>query len=156
MAKISQADRNEAKAELRKLLKPSAQVCCIMRHVSSSGMSRVIDLAIPVRVFDNVYPLKPEDQAAYPGERDYSATPKRVSMGLSIRSIGWLAAKAAGYSWDTDRQGIRMGGCGMDMGFQAVYSLGAALWPNGTKRAHGMRNGEPDHAGGYALKHRWL
>lgn len=52
--------------------------------------------------------------------------------------------------------GIVMGGCGMDTGFQLVYLLGCYLWPNGTPVPHGRRNGEPDSNGGYALKQRWL
>jgi hypothetical protein len=55
-----------------------------------------------------------------------------------------------------DDGGIKIGGCGMDMGFDLVYSLGATLWPNGTRKPHGTRNGEPDSAGGYALNHRWM
>jgi len=55
-----------------------------------------------------------------------------------------------------DRGGIVVGGCGMDMGFSLVYDLGSILWPNGTKKPHGTRNGQPDNAGGYALKHEWL
>lgn len=47
-------------------------------------------------------------------------------------------------------------GCGMDMGFQTVYLLGSYLWPHGTPEPHGTRNGEPDTAGGYALKQSWL
>lgn len=52
--------------------------------------------------------------------------------------------------------GIVVNGCGMDMGFHLVYSLGYYLWPNGTPEPHGRRNGEPDNDGGYALKHSWL
>lgn len=52
--------------------------------------------------------------------------------------------------------GIKIGGCGMDMGFSLVYNLGATLWPKGTPKPHGTRNGEPDSDGGYALKHSWL
>ena len=52
--------------------------------------------------------------------------------------------------------GIVINGCGMDMGFHLVYSLGHYLWPNGTPEPHGRRNGEPDSDGGYALKHSWL
>jgi hypothetical protein len=51
---------------------------------------------------------------------------------------------------------LKVGGCGMDMGFSVVYNLGAVLWPNGTPEPHGRRNGDPDSSGGYALKHRWL
>ena len=52
--------------------------------------------------------------------------------------------------------GLRVSGCGMDMGFHVVYNLGYALWPDGTPEPHGTRNGAPDSDGGYALKHRWL
>ena len=52
--------------------------------------------------------------------------------------------------------GIKVGGCGMDMGFHLVYNLGATLWPKGTSKPHGTRNGEPDSDGGYALKQSWL
>lgn len=52
--------------------------------------------------------------------------------------------------------GIKVSGCGMDMGFHLVYNLGATLWPKGTAKPHGTRNGEPDSDGGYALKQRWL
>ena len=52
--------------------------------------------------------------------------------------------------------GIVCGGCGMDMGFELVYTLGLTLWPNGTPKPHGKRNGQPDRDGGYALKHDWL
>jgi hypothetical protein len=54
------------------------------------------------------------------------------------------------------KNGLRVDGCGMDMGFSVVYSLGDTLWPKGTDVPHGTRNGEPDSAGGYAIKHRWL
>jgi hypothetical protein len=47
-------------------------------------------------------------------------------------------------------------GCGMDMGWHVVYSLGCALWPKGTRKPHGERNGVPDSYGGYAFKHLWL
>jgi hypothetical protein len=51
---------------------------------------------------------------------------------------------------------LRVNGCGMDMCFATVYNLGRYLWPNGTPEPHGMRNGEPDSYGGYALKHRTI
>lgn len=152
----TKTEKLEAIAQLRKLLKPGATVYTILRHRSASGMSRVIDLAIPGVEYRSEYPQKPADKADYPGQVDYDAKPKRVRVGLHIRSIGWLAAKAMGDKFDRDRYGIKVGGCGMDMGFHLVYNLGATLWPNGTRKPHGTRNGEPDTAGGYALKHTWL
>ena len=46
-----------------------------------------------------------------------------------------------------------VGGCGFCGGFDIVQALGYALWPKGTKKPHGTRNGEPDTCGGYALTH---
>jgi hypothetical protein len=156
MTKISTTERAEAASELRKLLKPGQTVYTIMRHCSASGMSRVIDLAIVVPDIEKVYPLRPADQAEYVGQKDYEAKPKKHLRGHVIRSIGWLAAKAMADNFDRDRQGIKIGGCGMDMGFALVYNLGSTIWPKGTPKPHGRRNGEPDSDGGYALKHVWL
>lgn len=124
-------EREEAKRELRKLLKPGQTVYCILRHRSASGMSRVIDLCIAQMEYREDYPLKPADQAAFEGEKDYSAKPKRTRIGCSIRGIGWLAAKAMGDEMDRERPGIRVSGCGMDMGFHLVYNLGRTLYPEG-------------------------
>jgi len=72
-----------------------------------------------------------------------------------IQNITNLVADACGSS-KSKAGSIKIGGCGMDMGFEIVYRLGCSLWPKGTRKPHGTRNGEPDHAGGYALVHRWL
>jgi hypothetical protein len=117
-----EAYRDSMRADLRDRLKPGDTVYTILRHVSSSGMSRRISLAY-------------------------------VADGR-ICDITYSAAIALG-SRVSDKGGILVGGCGMDMGFHLVYSLGAALWPDGTPEPHGNRNGEPDSTGGYALKHCW-
>lgn len=56
----------------------------------------------------------------------------------------------------SDKGGIVVTGCGMDMGFALVYNLGHYLWSNGTPEPHSSRNGAPDNAGGYALRHSWI
>jgi len=46
-------------------------------------------------------------------------------------------------------KGMRVDGCGMDMGFASVYNLASTLWPEGN----------PDRAdrdGGYLLKSEWM
>lgn len=73
-----------------------------------------------------------------------------------IDSLDYWAAHALRLPIDRTHGGIKIGGAGMDMGFQLVYILGRALWPNGTPGPHGRRNGQPDRDGGYALKHQWL
>ena len=98
--------------------------------------------------------------------------------------IAWSVAILFGQSRDK-YDGIRMDGCGMDMGFALAYNLGYYLYPDGfglegknkrgskirpaTKAAaadcvadgykfHG-RNGDTsgwDSSGGYALNQRWI
>lgn len=59
---------------------------------------------------------------------------------------------------------LKAGGCGMDIGFNAVYNLGRALFPEGFKpreagRSFGRNGTSPDEIdtdGGYALTHRYL
>jgi len=126
--KISKTERERCLAELHKILKPGDTVHTILDHVSRSGMSRDIRVIV----------MKTDDK----GE-PYILHPNY----LVSQVLGVPQAK---------RDGLKMGGCGMDMGFQLVYCLGAAMWPKGTAKPHGTRNGEPDSDGGYALKQRWL
>lgn len=74
------------------------------------------------------------------------------------------SAVAAGLGkYNFKHEGLRMDGCGMDMGFAAVYELSHILFPDGFIPAdanmHG-RNGTPatdlDTDGGYALRQQWL
>lgn len=77
-----------------------------------------------------------------------------VVEGNTIRNISGHVATAL--NWNGDQDGVKVSGCGMDMGFHTVYSIGYVLWPNGTPEPHGTRNGEPDTDGGYALKQEWM
>lgn len=88
-----------------------------------------------------------------------SGMSRRISLhtisGDRLVSLDYAASTLTGRKL-SDKGGIVCSGCGMDMGFDLVYSLGYALWPNGTEEAHSSRNGEPDHAGGYALRSEWI
>lgn len=78
-----------------------------------------------------------------------------------------FASKAIGAKIGKE-DGLVMGGCGMDMGFEAVYQLSRAMWPNGYDCngdhcwSNDHVNGDPDYTphlhrdGGYALMQRWL
>jgi len=79
----------------------------------------------------------------------------KIARDGDICDITYHAARVLGGSIAKDG-GIRVAGCGMDMGFALIYNLGAVLWPNGTPEPHSTRNGEPDNDGGYALKQRWI
>lgn len=139
----SKTDRDDALARLREWVEPGDELCTILRHVSRSGMSRVIDV------------IKWGDDECHPGKQ-------------RVYGLGYNAAQAAGYSYDRDRNGVKIGGCGMDMGFQLVYTLSSALYPDGFEcigencpsndHSNGDRDYSPHHHkdGGYAIRQRWL
>lgn len=77
--------------------------------------------------------------------------------------LGWNAAKALGYRYDEKREGVKIGGCGMDMGFALVSELGRVLFPDGGQVEHSTRSGQlqrggetQEPRGEYLLRHRWL
>lgn len=118
------------KAELRKILKPGDRIYTILRHVSSSGMSRRISV---IAIGENAKPY----------------------------SLDWYIEKLGIYKRDNKKDGLRVNGCGMDMGSAVTYSLGRSLFPKGFKLAKDQygRNGDKsgyDNDGGYAFKHEWL
>ena len=63
--------------------------------------------------------------------------------------LTYLMCVACGYKYDTKREALKT-----EKAWEAVYSLGLAMWPQGTPEPHGTRNGKPDSNGGYALNHR--
>jgi len=87
-----------------------------------------------------------------------------IADGGEVRNITGYVATALGTKRDR-YWGITRGGCGMDMGFDLVYSLSRALYPDGflcigegcPSNDHCNRVAGPAHeSGGYALKQRWL
>lgn len=125
---IASTEKSEALASLS-FLAPNDTVYTVLRHCSSSGMSRSVSLFVPFSDTDG----KPR-----------------------IRDITWLVARALSEKISPKHRGINVSGCGTDVGFELVYNLGYVLWPAGTPEPHGRRNGEPDSNGGYALKQQWL
>jgi len=109
-----QADKQEQIARLREWFPKGSTVHTILRHVSYSGMSRDISV-LGAWIDDN-------------GKVSF------IHPNYSISKVlGWTLKTKNGS--DT----IRVGGCGMDMGFHLVYSLSSALYGDG-----------------YALNHHWL
>lgn len=73
--------------------------------------------------------------------------------------IDYLVSKILDLKRTPRAEGVQISGAGMDMGFEIVYSLGRALFPDGFKVEGRGRNGDTsgwDKDGGYSLKHRWL
>lgn len=65
--------------------------------------------------------------------------------------ITYLVAKVLGWKYDTNKEALRVGGCGMDMGFHTVYTLSSILY-----RADGFKDAVTGEDAGYSLKHEWM
>jgi hypothetical protein len=140
MGKTSKREIEEARENLLKWLSPGDEVFCQLQHVSRSGMLRVIQV---------IKPEKDEDGRIY------------------MTYLGYNVAKVLEWGYDRNKEGVRVSGCGMDMGFHLVDCLGWALWPNGYPCIGGKCT-HPDHRGkelpkggdtvhkGYALRDKWL
>lgn len=91
----------ESIKELRKLLPRGSTVYTIVRHVSSSGMFRIIDMFIVRK--NRVQMISPS----------------------LLREVGFP------YKKDKRVDGYRISGVGMDMGFSMVYTLSIKVWKDG-------------------------
>ena len=119
-----------------------------------------------------------------PGSTVYTIL-RHVSRSGMLREIGvvaigadgdtrhpnWATAKACGYTLGKS-DGVKVGGCGMDMGFAVAYNISATIWPeyrcpgkDCPSNAHQYdretktcppKDGKTMHHDGYALRHRWL
>lgn len=97
---------------LRTLCPKGTTVRVLLHKVSASGMSRQLRLLVM----------------------------KGVENGeVEIHDITGRAAAVLGYRFNRDAGTMTIGGCGMDMGFAAVYDLARTLYEDG-----------------YALKREWL
>lgn len=105
--------QNESKERLLGWIKPGDTVYTICDHVSRSGMMRHIRLVVPLIGDDGkIHFIHPNHAAA--------------------TLLEYSQAKGGNGA-------LKVGGCGMDMGFHLVYSLSSKLFGDG-----------------YALKHEWI
>ncbi len=131
--------RDEAVAWLRACVEPGSTLYTTMTHVAKSGISRRI----------KVFMVVPDEG----GGGDHQ-----------IWNISGWVAEATNRKKHSTEMSVVVNGCGMDMGFELVYTLGRALFPDGFVPAkcgklYG-RNGTPatevDEDGGYAINQRWI
>ncbi len=54
-----------------------------------------------------------------------------ASVSGELVELDYYASRVLGDSIDNKHGGIRIGGCGMDMGFALVYNLSSRLFPDG-------------------------
>jgi hypothetical protein len=108
----AQLDRDYAiERLLTYYIKPGVKVYTILRHVSSSGMSRDISLAI--------------------GEgNDITDITYYASHALGDKLIESKGHRA-----------IRVSGCGMDMGFHLVYNLSSVLFNGQERAGYVLKQG---------------
>lgn len=119
--------RAQACEQLRAMIKPGDTVYTCLRNVSASGMSRRI----------SVHVIQTETRNG-----------KRATV---LRDVSGYVATALDYPIHDRTHALVVGGCGMDMGFHVVYSLGRTLWKDGTLRRKGARRDT-----GYALNQEWI
>jgi hypothetical protein len=92
----------------------------------------------------------------------HSGMSRRIDLyklqGSDALYLTGLVAKALELTFPSKGNGLRVNGCGMDMGFHLVYELSYRLWPKGDGKTVTGRNGTkaPETDGGYLLRHRWL
>jgi hypothetical protein len=142
-------DPAEAVHELREILPPGSTAMTVLRSVSSSGMSRAIDVYAPCR-------------------RGADA-PRRITAHVAV---------IIDAGWSDRHEALTVQGAGMDMGLDVVYSLSGALWGYGQdlrrmapsvpltprerrrlaawRRKERARYVDANVSGGYAISHRWL
>ncbi|MHA1835245.1 MAG: hypothetical protein ACTSV7_14820 [Candidatus Baldrarchaeia archaeon] len=101
---------SDAKKELKKLLPKGSIVYTVLRHTSPSGMTRWVDML-------------------YVKNNEIGKVPPSLVEQLE----GWP------FSYDIRKEGWKVTGVGMDVGFQLVYTLSYLLYNDD-----------------YALGHRWI
>ena len=122
--KYSKEEKQEALERLKEWIKKGDTLHTTVRHVSRSGMMRHISVK-HLKATDN--PERPVNVSNY----DY-----HIARVLDL-------PEAPNY------QGVKIGGCGMDMGFHLVYILSRALFKDEPK-------GESDRDHGYWINQEWL
>lgn len=98
-----QSELEEARATLidRFGVKPGDTIFTVLRSVSRSGMSREIGVLVP------------------------------TDDGKDFFHPNYAVATLTGSKTNKSGDGVKVSGCGMDMGFHLVYSLSYALFPKG-------------------------
>lgn len=136
----NQLEAKEQLENLHRWIKPGDTVYTILRHVSRSGMMRHISVVV----------IDKDGSTTHPNYATAKVT------GLPLVRLGGF------------NDAVKVGGCGMDMGFHVVESLSRAMFPDGftcigekcpsNDHTNGDRDYTPHHhkSGGYALRQCWL
>lgn len=104
---IQEQERERAIKELKELCPAGTNVYTVLKHVSSSGMTRHIDVLV---IKDN----------------------EPVLLNWYIEKLGSYK-RGKNYN-DKNADSLRVGGCGMDMGFAVVANLASTLFKGDYKQ----------------------
>ena len=104
---IKEQERQAMIEQLKLIMPEGSKVYTCLRSVSQSGMTRNISLIV----------FKKDPQGDYTLHPNYTAS----------KLLGWKLTSKFGHD------AIRVSGCGMDMGFHLVYTLGQILYGDGYK-----------------------
>lgn len=92
----------------------------------------------------------------------------KLLRGDTPQDLTWLAARVLGDTMAPNNGGLKVGGCGMDMGFHIVFNLSRVVFRDGFKcvgdncpandhfNREKVRKGQLHSDPGYALKQRWM
>lgn len=133
--KYTKAEKEAAAESLREILKPGDTVYTVLRSKSRSGMSRRIDL----------YTIDPGGVT-----KPSKVLPKGYSYPPRLRYLSGYAAVLLDIRRSDD--GLKVDGCGMDMGFSLVYNLSSVLFP----RIDQDGKANDKRGAGYALRQEWI
>jgi len=137
------------------------------RHKKNKGVDKMVnEKEETIKELKDL--VKRADYKAYTILRSVSRSGmfRRISVLLIIDNepyfIDHLINKLGTYKRDKKEEGLRVSGCGMDMGFDVVYNAGRDIWATKeeaqAEKIITYRNGnkEPETDGGYLIKQRWL
>lgn len=129
MAKVTRAEKEAAIAALTNPsawgIRPGQTIYTCVSHVARSGMCRSIRCLI-VSSHAEPYADGYLVNAARPGD----VSPFDRTMGATMHSmadISGMVARATGLQFDRTHGGVRISGCGSDMGFMLVDRLAYTL-----------------------------
>ena len=140
--KYTKQEAEESLKNLREMIKPGDKIWTLLCHVSASGMMRHIAvIKLEANVIGEIRPYY----------------------------LNYKVACVLGYNTANDGS-LKVGGCGMDMGFSVVNNLSDVLYP--VYKCLGEKCGSGDHANGpkpikrikgrythkdgYAINQNWL
>jgi len=135
MEKTKEIEKEEAIKELRAVFKQSNHIVYTnIEHVSKSGMMRYISAFV-------------------------------IGKDRQPYHINHLIAKLGHFKRATLKshyEGLKVYGCGMDMGFELVYTTSSIVFGSLTKKQivsitkPRTRNGIPEASAGYVLRQKWI